>query len=286
MSAKTSFRVAAVAAALASAAVLSACSPGSDAPSESPSASVSGELQTLTPGKLTIATGEPAYEPWVLDDDPSSGKGFESAVAYAVADQLGFDADDVVWVRTSFDSAITPGPKTFDFNLQQFSITEERKQAVDFSSPYYVSSQAVITTDSSDIADATTTAELKDVSIGVAVGTTSLDAVNDVIQPSTDPQVFNSNEDAVTALKSGQIEAIVTDLPTALYLSAAEIDGGKIVGQLASTEGGDEYGLLLAKDSPLTEPVTAAVDALREDGTLDQLADEWLADYANAPVLK
>ncbi|MET0784188.1 MAG: ABC transporter substrate-binding protein [Leifsonia flava] len=251
----------------------------------SDSASESGYV---TDGKLTIGTAEPAYYPWVIDDKPESGEGFESAVAYAVAGQLGFADSDVVWVRSTFDEAIAPGPKDFDFNLQQFSITDERKQAVDFSSPYYETTQTVITIASSPAAGATSIADLKKFSIGAQTGTTSLTAVEDVIKPDSQAQVFNSNDDAKLALQNGTVDAIVVDLPTAFYLTGAELDGGKIIGQLPQAEGttGDQFGLVLAKDSPLTASVSEAVDALREDGTLDELATKWLGSEDTAPVLK
>ncbi|WP_202107127.1 ABC transporter substrate-binding protein [Agromyces seonyuensis] len=266
--------------ALSGAIALAGCASGDPASTDSASGYV-------TEGKLTIGTAEPAYSPWVLDDDPSSGEGYESAVAYAVAEQLGFDEDDVVWVRTTFDQAIAPGPKDFDFNLQQFSITDERKEAVDFSSPYYETTQVVITLESSPAASATSIADLKPLTIGAQTGTTSLDAIEEVIAPDSAAQVFNSNDDAKLALQSGQVDAIVVDLPTAFYLVGAELDGGKIVGQLPETAGtGDAFGLVLPKGSALTADVTAAVDALREDGTLDDLAEEWLASAGNAPVLQ
>ena len=253
-------------------------------PSTSPTAAA--ELATLTPGKLTIATGDPAYSPWVLNDKPESGEGFEAAVAYAVAEKLGFAASDVVWVRSTFDSAIAPGPKDWDFNIQQFSITDERKAAVDFSSPYYTTSQAIVTTGSSPAATANSLADLKNVTVGAASGSTSYTAA--AAQIGTDKlQVFNSNDDAVAALQAGQIDALVIDLPSAFYLRDAVLKDGKIVGQLAdSTEGGDQYGLVLAKDSSLTPAVTAAVDALQADGTLAALEQKWLTTAENVPVLK
>jgi polar amino acid transport system substrate-binding protein len=261
---------------------LAACSTGAT-PSATPSAT---ELQTLTAGKLTIGTGNPAYEPWVVGDAPESGEGYEAAVAYAVADKLGFAKSDVVWVRTTFDEAIAPGAKNFDFNLQQYSITDERKANVDFSSPYYSTTQTVITIAGSKADGVTTIAGLKDLVIGAATGTTSFTAIEDVIQPTGGAQAFNSNDDAVAALKSGQIDALVVDLPTALYLTAVELDGGKIVGQLPGATAGDQFGLVLDKGSALTKKVSAAVDALRADGTLAKLETKWLADFANAPVLK
>ena len=259
---------------------LSACSsaaPDTDAGSDT-------GLETLTSGKLTIATGEPAYFPWVIDDAPESGEGFEAAVAYAVADELGYAKDDVVWTRTTFEGAIAPGPKDFDLNLQQYSITEDRAQAVDFSSPYYTSTQAVITVEGSAAADITTVDGLSDVTVGVASGTTSLTVYQD--QTGSDPQIFNSNEDAVLALTSGQIDALVVDLPTAFYLTGVELDGGKILGTFDDSTGGEEFGIVLAKDSPLTDAVTEAVDSLRDNGTLDEIATEWLSTSVDVPVLQ
>ena len=201
--------------------------PGVDAP----------ESDYVTDGKLTIGTGEPAFFPYVIDDDPTTGKGFEAAVAYAVAEELGFAKEDVVWVRTGFDEVIAPGPKNFDFNLQQFSITDERKQQVDFSSPYYEATQAVITVEGSAAADATSIADLKDLLIGAATGTTSFQAIEETIQPTKGAQVFNTNDDAKLALEQGQVDAIVVDLPTAFYITGVELEGGKIVGQLPATAG-------------------------------------------------
>jgi len=245
-----------------------------------------GTSDYVTEGKLTIATGEPAFEPWVVGD-PESGEGFEAAVAYAVAEKLGFAKEDVVWVRTGFDEVIAPGPKTFDFNIQQFSITEDRAKVVDFSSPYYETAQVVITAEGSAAAGAASIADLTALRIGAATGTTSFDAVEQIIAPSAGAQVFNSNEDAVLALQSGTIDAIVVDLPTAFYLTGAVLDGGLILGQLPKLDGknGDDLGLLLPKGSALTAQVTAAIDELRADGTLDALATEWLTDAGNVPLL-
>lgn len=246
----------------------------------------SEELQTITAGKLTIGTGLPAYEPWVVGDAPETGEGFEAAVAYAVAAELGFAPEDVVWVRTTFDEAIAPGPKNFDFNLQQYSITDERKESVDFSSPYYSTAQTVITVAGSKAAEAKSLADLKGLLIGAATGTTSFAAIESVIAPTAGAQAFNSNDDAKAALANGQVDAIVVDLPTAFYLTAVELDGGVILGQLAGAEAGDSFGLVLDKGSPLTAAVSAAVDALRASGKLAELEATWLADYAGAPVLK
>jgi polar amino acid transport system substrate-binding protein len=271
---------------------VAACAPQSSSDDTAASTSAGqdacspADLKTLEADTLTIGTDQPAYEPWFSEDAPENGKGFESAVAYAVADQLGYSKDQVTWTRVPFNAAIQPGARPFDFDINQFSITEERKQAVDFSSPYYTASQAVITTGGSPADGATSVADLKGLKIGAQVATTSLQVLTDVIAPDAGPVVFNSNDDAKLALQNGQVDAIVVDLPTAFFITAAELDNGVIVGQLENSgEGGDQFGLLLAKDSPLTDCVSQAVDALREDGTLDDLEQKWLSDVADAPVL-
>ena len=243
-------------------------------------------LQTLAPGKFTVATGTPAFSPWVIDDKPESGKGFESAVTYAVAKKLGYADADVVWMRTGFDEAIAPGPKKFDVNIQQFTISEDRKKAVDFSSGYYDLTQAVVTYKGSPIANAKSLADLKSAKLGAAVGTTSLDAITASIQPTTAPKVYNTNDDAVAALKAKQIDGLVVDLPTAFFIAFGELDNGVLIGQLPnSADQKEQLGFLLAKGSPLTQCVTQAVDALRADGTLAKLQDQWLSASAGAPVL-
>ena len=279
---RTPVRIIAAAGAAALALGLVAC-----APTAGTAGTAGTDSGYVTEGKLTIGTGQPAYYPWVIDDAPDSGEGFEAAVAYAVAEELGFAKDDVVWVRSTFEQAVAPGAKDFDFNLQQFSITEEREASVDFSSPYYETTQVVITTATSKAAGATSIADLKDLLIGAQTGTTSFDAVERQIAPTAGAQVFNTNDDAKLALESGTVDAIVVDLPTAFYLTGVELTEGRIIGQLPQGDGaGDKFGLVLANDSPLTAPVTAAVDALRENGTLQALADEWLADAASAPPLR
>lgn len=259
----------------------------SDKDPESTNSAGADALPTVTPGTLTIATGEPAFSPWVENNAPESGEGLEAAVAYAVAEELGFARENVVWIRTPFDTVIAPGPKDFDLNIQQFSVTPERKEAVDFSSPYYVTTQAIVSQEGNAGADAKTLAELKDVTFGVAAGSNAATVIEANVAPSQEISVFNSNDDAVAALQAGQIDAIVTDLPTVLYLQAAVLDKGVVVGQFEPIAGdGDEFAFLLEKGSELTAPVTAAVDALREAGTLDALAETWIAEGAGAPVLK
>lgn len=275
------FRLAGVVAAGAAALLaLSACSSGgsSDGSSEGPG--------NVTEGKLTFATSDPSYAPWVMDNDPESGKGLEAAIAYAVADELGYAKGDVEWVRTTFDAAIAPGPKDFDLNVQQFSVTPEREKVVDFSTPYYATTQAVVAAEGTEAAKAKTLADLKGSLIGVMSGTTSLTVAEDVVAPDQDVQVFSSNDDAVAALQNGTVDALVTDLPTAFYVRDAQLEGkGVIVGQLDSDAGGDQFAFVLPKGSQLTKPVSEAVDKLREDGTLDELANEWIADQG-APFLK
>ena len=270
--------------AVASALVITGCAKADSTNSAASASCAKADLATVTSGKLTIATGQPAYYPWIIDDKPETGNGFEGAVAYAVAKQLGFATTDVTWVRTTFDGAVTPGKKNFDFNLQQFSITPDRQKVVDFSPAYYTAPQAIVSFKGSKIDGKTSLAELKSAKLGAAVGTTSLDAIQNQI--GIKPQVFNDNAAGVSALKNGQIDGLVVDLPTAFYLSGVEIPKGIIVGQLPSTGTGDQFGLLLSKDSALTKCVGAAVDAITADGTLAAITDKWLATDAGAPVLK
>ena len=223
----------------------------------------SGDLtqQTVTPGKLTIATGDPAYEPWVLNDDPESGEGYEAAVAYAVAEQLGFDADDVVWTRTTFDAAIAPGPKDWDMNIQQFGITDERKQAVDFSSGYYKDTRAVIVKKDGKFADATSLADLKDAVVGATVGTQGYTYAKEKINDNV--QTFNDDASLAQALDAGQIDALVADTTVCVYMvQSGQVADGVVIGRIAGSEDKDGMGIVLPKDSPLTEAATKAVDDL------------------------
>lgn len=246
---------------------------------------VKGALATLKSGVLTFGTDQPAYPPWFVDDDPGNGKGFESAVAYAVADKLGYTADHVQWVRVPFNAAIAPGPKPFDANLNEFSITDERKQAVDFSSPYYDVTQAVVTIKSSPAAKVTTLDGLRGLRLGAQVGTTSYVAAEALGAKET-VAVYNNNDDAKAALTNGQIDALVLDLPTAFQVQS-ELTDGVIVGQLPSgTDKPEQFGIVLDRGSALTSCVSGAVDALRSDGTLTKLQQQWLAEAGNAPELK
>jgi polar amino acid transport system substrate-binding protein len=250
--------------------------------SNEPAACANGK--TLAEGTLTIATGDPAYFPYVIDDKPETGEGFEAAVALAVAEQLGFIGDTVTWVRTPFDTVIAPGPKDFDFNLQQFTITDERKEAVDFSDGYYAAPQAVFGLADSPAASAKTIADLRGLKIGVAIGTTSVDYVESVIAPDSDALIFNDNAAVKVALESKQIDAVVTDLPTAIYITGVEIEGTTVFGQIEGS-GGDEWGLLLAKDSPLTECVNLALANLKDSGELEQITTTWMSEFTGAPII-
>ncbi|GAA5018726.1 ABC transporter substrate-binding protein [Kitasatospora paranensis] len=287
---------ASTAALLLAAAVLTACAPQDAGTSGTAAASgaapstaadcAKGALATHTAGTLTIGTDKPAYAPWFSDDKPSNGQGFESAVAYAVADRLGYPKDKVGWTVSPFDKAFAPGAKDFDFDINQVSINDDRRKSVDFSSGYYAVRQAVVALKGSKAASAKSLADLKGVKLGAQVGSTSLAAVTGQIKPSVQPAVFDSNDLAKTALKNGQIDALVLDLPTAFYVTGAEVTDARVVGQLQNTGGATEqFGLVLDKGSALTGCVTRAVDALRADGTLARLEKQWLSDAVAAPVL-
>src|SRR6476659_2978785 len=262
----------------------SACAPADEKPSASPAADtcVKDSLTTLTKGAITFGTDQPAYPPWFIDDDPANGKGFESAVAYAVADKLGYAKENVKWVRVPFNAAIEQGPKTFDANLNEISITDERKQSVDFSSPYFNVTQAVVAVKASPAAQVKTLDGLKGLKLGAQVGTTSYTAAK-AVDPGV--AVFNNNDDAKAALSNGQIDALVLDLPTAFEVQS-ELTDGIIVGQLpAGTEKAEQFGIVLDKGSPLTACVSKAVDDLGSNGDLFKLQKVWLAGAGNAPVL-
>src|SRR3954451_10435557 len=270
----------------------SATDDSSSAPPATTSASpadacATDQLNLKTAGQLTIGTDSPAYEPWFQDNDPSNGKGYESAVAYAVAGQLGFTNDQVKWVKVPFNNSYKPGDKDFDFDINQISITPERAKVVDFSDGYYAAAQAVIALKGSPVSEVTTIAELADYNLGAQTGTTSLSAIRDVIKPANDPAVFEDTNAAKQALLNGQIDAIVADLPTAFYISAVEIPKSTIVGQFQPTTGEqEEFGMLFEKGSGLVACVNEALAALTADGTLDQLQQQWLSDVVDVPVLQ
>ena len=243
--------------------------------------------KTLTDGTLTIATDSPAYDPWFRDNDPSNGKGYESAVAYAVAKQLGFDATAVTWVKESFNKSYAPGDKDFDFDINQISITPARAKVVTFSDGYYTAAQALIALKDSKVASATSVADLKDDKLGAQTGTTSLTAIREDIQPSTEPLVFDDTNVAKQALINHQVDAIVADLPTAFYITAAQIKSATVVGQFQQQSGSPEqFGMLFQKNNALVDCVNQALTNLKSDGTLDAIEKKWLSQTVNVPVLQ
>lgn len=264
---------------------VSACAPTADTvPSLDPRKCTKDVLGTLYPGILTFGADRPVYPPWYMGDDPANGEGFEAALAYAVAAKLQYTRDDVRWVRVPFNAALAPGRKPFDANLSQFSITDQRRAAVDFSSPYFDVAQAVVTIRSSPAAAVTSLDGLRNLRLGVQVGTTSYTAAAS-IGGETAVEVYNTNGDAKMALLDGEIDAVVADLPTAFTL-ANELRDGVMVGQIPGQgDEGERFGIVLSHQSPLTRCVSWAVDSLREDGTLDRLKHRWLADAGRAPVL-
>lgn len=245
------------------------------------------DLPLKTPGTLTIGTDSPAYEPWFVDNDPSNGKGFESAVAYAVAEELGFAEDEVTWIKVGFNSLFKPGPTDFDFDINQISITAARDKAVDFSEGYYSAAQAVITLEDSPAADATSLEDLKGLKLGAQTGTTSLTAIRDVIQPEQEPLVFDDTNVAKQQMANGQVDAILADLPTAFYISAVEIPGSKLIGQFQPETGEQErFGMLFEQGSELLPCVNRALATLEEDGTLADIEEQWLSDVVSVPELQ
>jgi polar amino acid transport system substrate-binding protein len=250
-------------------------SSSSGAPAPAAGACAKGSLSLKNAGQLTVGTDKPAYPPYFVDDDPTNGKGFESAVAYAVAERLGFSRSEVKWKTVPFNASYAPGAKDFDFDINQISSTPKRAKRVDFSSPYYTAPQAVVALKSSAAAKAGSLADLKDAKLGVQLGTTSLDAVAQTIAPASQPQVFNDSNDTVRALKIGRVDAVVVDLPTAFYLTAAQVPSARIVGQF-DAPGGDAWGLLLQKGSGLTSCVNQALGKLKADGTLTRLTERWM----------
>lgn len=245
--------------------------------------------KTLTEGKLTIATGNPAYYPWVMDDAPESGNGFEAAVAYAVAAEMGFEAGDVTWVRTSFDEAIQPGEKNFDINMQQYSITAERDEIVDFSIPYYSAAMAVLTRQPTIAGGATPDLpSMKELKWGAAASTTAPKMIEDVIAPMSETLLYNDTADVVEAMKSNQIDAALFDLPSALFTAAVLMDDGAILGQFPAdrSENPDQFGMLMAEGSALKECVDAAITALTDNGKLAEIEATWLSETTGVPVIK
>ncbi|HET7471703.1 MAG TPA: ABC transporter substrate-binding protein [Candidatus Limnocylindrales bacterium] len=289
----------------------SSASPSTAAPSASTAAPASASvapsvdacakdsLTLKTAGKLTIGTDNPAYppyfdipeggatKPWELGD-PTDGKGFESAFAYALAQKLGFAQSDVTWTVVTFDNAIAPGDKPYDIDINQISYSADRAKAVDMSDGYYNLNQSVVALKANGLASVTSIAAMKDFKFGAQVGTTSLDTINNVIKPSAAAKVYTTNDDAIAGLKAKQIDGLVVDLPTAFYVTAAQVDNSVIVGQFPAPTGADaeHFSVVLPLGSSLTPCVNTAIAAMKSDGSLDAITKEWLSDKASAPVLQ
>ena len=242
--------------------------------------------QTVKSGVLTIATDSPAYDPWFSKDDPTNGQGFESAVAYAVAKEMGFAESAVTWTKEPFNASYQPGPKSFDFDINQISINARRAKAVTFSDGYYSAAQAIITAKDSPYADATSLSDFADATLGVQVGTTSLDAISNEIDPAKQPQVFDDTNVAKNALQNGQVDGVVVDLPTAFYITAVEIPNSTIVGQFQSQTGQPEqFGLLFEKGNPLVACANQALATIKDNGTLADIEKRWLSQVVDVPTL-
>ena len=233
---------------------------------------------------LTVATDKPAYPPWFENNQPSNGQGYESAVAYAVASQLGFSKSAVKWAYEPFDDSYAPGPKKFDFDINEVSYSAQRAQVVSFSNSYYDVQQSLVALKSSPIVSKHSPSDLKSYVFGDQVGTTSLAFINSQIQPTHTPKVFETLNDVKQALQTKQIAALVTDTPTAQYISSSEIPGSVMVAQFPST--GEHYGLLFAKGNPLVGCVNKALATLKSNGTLAKLTAQYLKIYTSVPTIK
>jgi polar amino acid transport system substrate-binding protein len=253
-----------------------------------------GDLNLVTAGKLTVGTDNPAFPPWFGGtpkspwkvSDPRSGQGFESAVAYAVAKQLGFSKSEVEWKHIPFSNSYAPGPKSFDFDINEISFTPARAKVVSFSDSYYDVNQAVVVNKGTPIASVTTAAGLKPYELGAQLGTTSYQLIQDTIKPSKKPSVFPTNTGAVQALKNKQIDGLVVDLPTAFYVTAVQVPNSKVLGQFPTEPGGEHFGMVFQKGNSLVRCVNTALSKLRSGGTLKQLQQKWLAKATGAPTLK
>ncbi len=255
------------------------------------------DLELVNAGQLTIGTDNPAFPPWFEGgtpegsdweiNDPSTGEGFESAVAYAVAEKLGFSDDEVEWVVVPFNNSFRPGDKNFDFDINQISVTAERDRAVDFSDSYYEVNQSLVALNGTPIAEATSVDDLKQYQLGAQVGTTSLAYIQENIQPDKEPRVYDTSNDVVSAINAKQIDGIVVDLPTAFFLvGAEEVENGTVVGQFASVGGQEHFGMLFEEGNRLRDCVNGALADLKDDGTLEQIQQEWLSEKTSAPVLE
>jgi polar amino acid transport system substrate-binding protein len=256
------------------------------------------QLQLKEPGTLTIGTDNPAFSPWFEGgtaegsdwefNDPTNGEGFESAVAYAVAEKLGFQKSEVNWIVVPFNQSFRPGEKSFDFDINQISVTAERDRAVDFSDSYYDVNQALVARQDTDLANATTIDEIKQAQLGAQVGTTSLALIEEQVQPEQEPRVFDTSNDVVSAFNAKNVDGIVVDLPTAFFLvDAEEAKNAKVVGQFPAAEGEQEhFGMLFEEGNPLRDCVNRALTELRDEGVLEEIQQQWLSEKREVPVLE
>ncbi len=253
------------------------------------------DLNLVKSGLLTVGTDNPAYPPWYAGgtkssfwkiNDPSNGKGFEPAVTYAVAKQLGLKPAQVKWVYVPFSKSFAPGPKSFDFDINQISFTPARAKVVTFSDSYYDVNQAVVVLKGKPISNVTTVAGLKPYKLGAQLGTTSYSYIKDTIKPDKQPAVFPSNAGAIQALKNGQIDGLVVDLPTAFYVTAVQVPNSTILGQFPTETGGEHFGMVFAKGNSLAGCVNQALASLKSSGELAKIQQQWLAKATGAPVLK
>jgi polar amino acid transport system substrate-binding protein len=271
----------------------SSSSSSSNGGSSSSNSCAKADLPLVNAGRLTVGTDNPAYPPWFGGaekspwkvSNPASGQGFESAVVYAVADKLGFAKADVKWIVVPFNTSFAPGPKKFDFDINEISYTPERAKVVTFSDSYYNVNQAVVAKRGTPIATAQSSADLQKYKLGAQIGTTSYQYIKEFIKPSKQPAVFDTNDAAVAALKNGQIDGLVVDLPTAFYVTAAQVQGSKIVGQFPTGNAGERFGMVLQKDNKLVGCVNHALNQLKSDGTLQKIQEKWLAKVGGAPIL-
>jgi polar amino acid transport system substrate-binding protein len=277
---------------------------GTSNPSTQPSGSASGNacakanLNLVHSGRLTIATGNPAYPPyfqggttkgseWKLDD-PHTGKGFESAVAYAVARQLGFSKGEVDWTPTSFVQSYAPGPKNWDFNIQQIAYNAKRAQAVDFSNGYYQESEALVAVKGTPITHATSISALKPYRLAAPTGTTSYDIITNLIKPSKEPGAYSSLADAVAGINAHQVDGIIVDYPTALYIAdpyVQEVKNSVVVGQFPATAQSEHFGMTFVKGNPLRQCVNRALAVVKQSGALQAITTEWLSKKTNVGVV-
>ena len=251
------------------------------------------DLNLVNGGQLTVGTDNPAFPPWFGGpekspwkvSDPRSGQGFESAVAYAVAGKLGFAKNEVKWIVVPFNTSFAPGPKKFDFDINEISYTPARANVVAFSDSYYNVNQAVVAKRGTKIATAQSTADLQHYKLGAQIGTTSYQYIKEFIKPSQQPAVFDTNDAAVASLKNGQIDGLVVDLPTAFYVTAVQVPNSKIVGQFPTANAGERFGMVFQKGNKLVGCVNVALNELKADGTLQKIQEKWLAKVGGAPIL-